>query len=1348
MERIRDRSHSEWLGSLAPEKAEVIREATSEFLKDYGESLKTVRGDFSLVSHFFVGGGEKNLVDELRRRRLELSDAEFSLSHSLGYKVDPNKFDRVSKSPRVVNGIDVYKKGGDTPVLRLYVKVLDTHREVDCATTASSKGWSPKVYNTFFISKDKNVGGVVEHTRSSGFIVEERMPKGNSIRKVGNRFDRKDAEIFGRILAEKVRSMLDSDEVFRFSNLGSTHLRIVPSENLHDPLFMRDGSDESFKPVYSLPQLYKRIQNATDDDLKHHLFEKNDFSRWTRLSIGNTDAADSLDKISFNEKNPEKTRNELLNSLRHSMYGLKFLGVESYRNIGGDFKELKEELTGMLRTVMVNIGSRVRHHAIRGFRDSFIGPQPPAGDQYSTERKDYEDRVRAFDGARNKLEEINGKVDYDSKAYWDNVFEHVDNPAMAPSVNEEDDAYAYMVGELESKGIRRGTGRAIAKDLYLNLVGKGLDPSDTQFRRVEAGGDTVIQVVDTAQNPLTRYVLSRPHSDRLSNMRRADHNGVSPPLIMSGERDVLLYPLELKFDEVENNEFKRAEAAKSIGKLVSGCYKSFELPSQIRLDSIVFSESEEYGTRAFFTNWGETKKLSKKGTIKKIEDLKDYLVENADEIKKIGGPPSWKAFKKSFIDDSFTNLERSQLEEMFKGVETKLREKSVWANFLEEAEKSIIKRELFHRKQTGWLDRLRDTPTLTHYHPKQLNRCKELEPVIEKAIYAVFKAHPGHFEDPVVDVRHVHLAVKGDENSLVDAKLGNLDISSGNIIFELYDLENTRRGRRLTGVFMVPYSKGKIFAPERITEEQLTEKFKIDKLVSPAAFKVHLRPNPDGMRDVGGSKYDFQWNENFYSEPSSDISDLRKAVNSRSVGILSPQAKTKYSIQLNGLRREGQVEVAWEKSIQHIVMNNPNWYELLDEILTKRESLPKAERVGFVLECEKRLDPQHPEFLADGRKSYDDFTIYQRHPTLMDVKAQKCFPRLKERLETFFTLEDAMPFVFAEEEKKGQRMFDVEQTNFLAKLEAEGEVKRVKLNGIKPSEFVKDIKYLEDTRHTTYLFTVETEDKKLRKVVVKDSDLMCEVLPATVLMNIRGRGNKPLIRTPLITAVDPQYSLMSFMEGTQVRDLSQKAPEVLKKFRNSLFFKYGAHSKVSHCCGDGHGGNVNITNKGEFIRFDTEDVELLDRVIVPGILVGNQIGRENIGCHPYKYELAAVRHLIGWDADRETAWKQYTDGIQHAHRQLNKPGVRENIFGFMDKLSKIYPVERTGLTDDYMGKVRQELSMDPDVLIEGITLYGYAMTKDKGDGSEAEFFASKIPHFERVKYLFEDGEQRLTQRFI
>lgn len=84
----------------------------------------------------------------------------------------------------------------------------------------------------------------------------------------------------------------------------------------------------------------------------------------------------------------------------------------------------------------------------------------------------------------------------------------------------------------------------------------------------------------------------------------------------------------------------------------------------------------------------------------------------------------------------------------------------------------------------------------------------------------------------------------------------------------------------------------------------------------------------------------------------------------------------------------------------------------------------------------------------------------------------------------------------------------------------------------------------------------------------------------------------------------------------------------------------------------------------------------------------------------------------------------------------------------MDKLSKIYPVERTGLTDDYMGKVRQELSMDPDVLIEGITLYGYAMTKDKGDGSEAEFFASKIPHFERVKYLFEDGEQRLTQRFI
>ena len=1268
--------------------------------REYGDGIKPRRGDLKLVEPFLGDEGKKRLEERLERFGLKLSDVEFIVKGGLGHYLSPRRYEQLSKSVKVTHSIDVVRMGQDEPVLQMYVKYTDMPAETAIAALARERGWSGEVFNNQdFTGKDtthvsngkaihtqtaEELGRVEETTvlRAGGLIVEERLPRGSSIRKMGISFDEQESANFGATLARKVRDMIDNNVIFDFSGVGATHVRVIEKENREQPFHLKiseAGSDTI--PIASISELASSIAVCRNETIRHHMSRRNDFAEWIRHSLGDPELADKVEAVKFNPKSVHETRGRLFEILDWGARDVKFIGADNYETVGGKREEaIIPELMGVVR-LLSNIGGRVRPSAWSVFEREFTGEKPGIFRMFGQEAADYWWRRNLISEVRKRLCESEDSL---AAEHWRRFFNAVDTetkPEATPIETEMENA-DMLATSLEGLGVSRDVGTAIAVDVVKARTERGEDPRDVMFSLGESAGtmERIIDVLDTSYRRVGRYAVRQLAGDERANFVTAYNARLAPTVLKTTDPAAIAYELPAKLDELPPEEFTCAEIGTALSNAITRGFRNGLLPRTLKPQDIVVYRGE-YGLTATFSDWSKVTDMREMEVPSdRMAAMQEYITRNAGVILTLPHPEiAWKSFCNSFrwtsaLDEAQAAENRGVLDS---AVDV-LKDQATWTQLLEESKTALVVKGEFRQTQSRWLVELGRIDPLAYYHPNTRKTLSGLEATIHEGVTRLFDL--GYFEDVIADARHAHILVPGDENTVLDAKLGSLRVDRGMLLFELYEME-PNKARRLKNRFIVRFDGRGVHGPEEVDDEKLGEILRTH--VSPAAFKAYLKDDPSGGFEVGGQRYSLQWVDNYFRDTEA-IGNVKKLAGSRPIAdVVVENADNTDVIKL---RQEVELEREWERVINTTVDTYRNWLTVMRELIDARDSLPEQgdHRRNFVLgrfqkQAEFLKTPGRiglsqvigascPDFIFDSRFENVDFGRYGRAPELLDYKVETAYPNLAEYAEHLFTLEDAMQYVYKREAEIGARLSEREQVELLKSLEEGGMIKPVKVKGKKPHEYIKDIRYQKDANHYVVRMTIDTESGE-RQLILKQDDLMKEIVPSSILMHIRRPGSTS-ISTPMVIAFSPEYGVESVKAGNTIDKCD---PALKRRHGREIAFALGMFARVSNLCGDGHPGNTLLSDSGEVNRIDLERTRRWERDPDKTLLY-------YITC----FELDVMRtHIPDWSDKRQPYWFEFTEGMRHADRELKDPRVTSDIRELVRRLMHNYPASRTGLTRRY-----------------------------------------------------------------
>lgn len=511
-------------GRMERELRQEYREISAEMLKRFGDTLKPQIGGFKVVRHLFSPNEEAGLRSYLGTRNLRLEDAEITLTGALGHHLDPDGYERVSKSTRVVNSIDINRRNSQRPVLQMYVKFTQTSEATETAVLAAANRWSGRLFavrdysatDRLTYDGDRYVPAghqgkeplrTAETRKESGYFIEERLPRGSSIRQRGQGFDEATAKMFGEQLAEKTRQMIDCDVMFNYNLCGHTDVRVVEKANWEVPFILKTGSKQV--PVLSLKQLHSELEANGLETVANHMSNGNHFANWVRDCLDDPALAKKLEEIKYDPGNPRATKEKLLRTLKENMYDVRFIGADSYIRLEADRDEtIVDQLTGIVRTVIMNVRPDVRPTAWRAFEEAFTGPTPNVSELDTDVLRDYDDRCRWINSARDRLTGRKESRDPPAEVRWRDFFENAN--AMGPFIpsTPEQNTLDLLASSLEALGVKSSVGTPIAAYITHLRHTRVPDPRDIIFDHVAAEDKDTIIATDTAGNPVVRFIVT------------------------------------------------------------------------------------------------------------------------------------------------------------------------------------------------------------------------------------------------------------------------------------------------------------------------------------------------------------------------------------------------------------------------------------------------------------------------------------------------------------------------------------------------------------------------------------------------------------------------------------------------------------------------------------------------------------------------------------------------------------------------------------------------------------------------------------------------------------------------
>ncbi|MBM3308615.1 MAG: hypothetical protein FJY77_00005 [Candidatus Altiarchaeales archaeon] len=604
-----------------------------------------------------------------------------------------------------------------------------------------------------------------------------------------------------------------------------------------------------------------------------------------------------------------------------------------------------------------------------------------------------------------------------------------------------------------------------------------------------------------------------------------------------------------------------------------------------------------------------------------------------------------------------------------------------YKRFFEDAERALYVKGDARRVHSQWVDYARKRQTAVVLHPSTLDELKAREGQIADVVRTLYQAGsiqdaetkadiPFSIEDAVADINHVHIAFEGNGLDITSQAIeGAFKIKRGFYIVHPFSCErlNHRFADYVDSNIAIPFDENSLGTPFFMPESQYSKLFRplffTAKIVEGDKYSVGDERRPQ----LGVQEFDVLWNTNFFGQEGRTTRDLeRRLEESDLVAKLEHLVLTSYP--------KGAARV-----------------RILETIMSRLQTLSGGERRGFISDIYDLINPNNPEFF-DDRFPHLSFSVYQELPELLDAKVETSYPHLAERLSELFTLEDAIEHVYQREKEIGARLTEREQEELLKRLEAEGKVKRVRIGGSKPCEYIKDIAYMRDTSHYVIKMTIET-DSGPREVIVKrseprrpkepTSDLLNEVVPSTILMHLRDSDGNP-VRTPMIVALDAEYGVESFAPGKKISKCSE---DLRRRYAKKIAFFLGMDARVADLCGDCHNNNVLVSEDGGVTRID------LERIVPRWV---DDIGHKDVGYYANSFEFQILSMLLPQWGDRPNPerielWNCFIDGLNAADTQLRDPVVRSEIEETIKRLDRLYPPKRTGLTSTYKARLKKTL---------------------------------------------------------
>ncbi|HHQ44955.1 MAG TPA: hypothetical protein ENN13_02335 [Candidatus Altiarchaeales archaeon] len=652
------------------------------------------------------------------------------------------------------------------------------------------------------------------------------------------------------------------------------------------------------------------------------------------------------------------------------------------------------------------------------------------------------------------------------------------------------------------------------------------------------------------------------------------------------------------------------------------------------------------------------------------------------------GHQAWKAFEGSVLANAPSETVRDMVSSMMAEVKERLSKKREFALFFENSETSLHEKKDLRTTQRRITRFLRSQEAEYSFHPGVFTSLVKKAPQIAQVVQSLTGTNriqdvggnsiPLLLEDVLVDISQVHVALAGDHKNLAGQAVdGSLSLKRGYYLVKPFSME--RRDPRFSDwigkTIAVEFTEGGIGKPFVMAESE------VSKLFCPTAFtaditdgKKYSAGNPKKI-SLGLQTFSVGWYHQFFKNEVQSQSDT--------------------TILLNHMHESSR---SW--LLQNIVLSNYS-KEVANRIFSLIEQdsqrFDPAERKDYFSRLHYLLDPSNPDFF-DQRFAHVKCKVYEKLPELLDVKVTASYPHLAERLSDLFTLEDASEHVARAEKKTGARLSEADQKDLLARLEQAGEIKRVEVSG-RPSEYIKDIVYMQDMTHYVVAVTVQT-NTGIRRAVIKRTEpkakgemhtnLVSEIVPSSIVMNIRN-PQQPIF-TPMIIAFDAEYGVESLMTGQQLDELD---PNVVSTHSRKLARALGTLARVSNLIGDGHSRNILLSDEGDIVRLDMERPKRWE-----------DDPAKTLEYNIFVFELNNLTDKIpGWNSSRDELFGDFVRGFLEADARMKDGRVQRNIMRLVQRISTSYSEDRSRLSPKYIKNIRDSFTENPNSILKELATH-------------------------------------------
>ncbi|MBD3260733.1 MAG: hypothetical protein GF334_03515, partial [Candidatus Altiarchaeales archaeon] len=704
----------------------------------------------------FAGDTWRNVSQDLLDHDIDPASAQVRVLTSMDPYAQPQQYtEPISKSRRVTHAIDVFRGDASEPSRQYYLKVPDTPQEVERALLASETGLGPKV----FYSENIPYG---DEKNMSGAILEERLERGTSMRKRGRFLASKEVDVFGARMAEKIDKMLKSGVIYDFSKVPETHIRILGSQDNLDVKLL-DWSNSS--PVDLEKMDVKGISEKVSPNLG--------------ILVGRL----------FHTQLPHRYNHQALAAFEARFKELADPAEQSlpYSGTRNLYLSLLEDAQNLL------CEDPDRPHAVhmKKLYGLAEGNLPSTKREWSEKEAVVHDKTQLI---HQRLSEAG--VDWvRSEELAKGISHYLAETTAAKGLSE---AVSGSGGDYGGQSNEADEKKAIK-------VMEGFNFS-THF---EPEDDRVyLKIIENDMWNGRQFLLRRTGKKEIDNMRFASAQSLSPHVTDVRGRDHVVAEVfnhdssprlaGPKMSDEQCEAFGRLMAHK-IALITRGgemLPQNADYSNSLRLNDL------ESGFDVYFGDWSKVvspKHAPRKWRAKVSDHIESMARLCRDNLS--NGGIAWKRFENTLREEAPIRGERTQFfKERLDEAVGRLtgsgseQERGEWARFFDESHKSTMVKAIERGKHQEWINQLRETGLgvclPTNYSSEMAHKLNALNPVIALGVERLTES--GYVEDVLADPSHAHIFVEDKHDPLIEAKLGNLDVSNGWLVFDMFQ-EDRRR---------------------------------------------------------------------------------------------------------------------------------------------------------------------------------------------------------------------------------------------------------------------------------------------------------------------------------------------------------------------------------------------------------------------------------------------------------------------------------------------------------------------------------------------------------------------------